>query len=112
VTSGAGASRRGSRPWCRHRRRGSARVARLVAAEAVGRRVVHAAAPEHERVHAHTHVRTLGLDALPDEHAGAVDVRLARHSTRLRADLVACQTMHFALFVHFALRSLLIASSL
>ena len=32
--------------------------------------VVHAAAAEHEAVHAHAQVLALGLETLPDEHAG------------------------------------------
>lgn len=43
------------------------------------------AGAEHEGIHAHAHVLPLGLDALPDEHAGALD---AAKGAGLRADLV------------------------
>lgn len=35
--------------------------------------VVGTAGAKHERVNAHAHVLTLGFDALPDEHAGALN---------------------------------------
>jgi hypothetical protein len=57
--------------------------------------IVRAAAAEHEGVHAHSHVASLRLDALPHEHACAVQ---AVHRTRLRTDLVACNIMGTANF--------------
>lgn len=54
----------------------------------VRRRVVHAATAEHERVHAHAHVRALRLDALPHEHAGALLGLWTRGSTGFRGDFV------------------------
>ena len=35
--------------------------------------IVDTAAAEHEAVHTHAQVLALGLEALPDEHAGALD---------------------------------------
>jgi len=46
--------------------------------------VVRAAGAEHEGVDAHAHVLALGLDALPHEHAGALD---AAKGAWLGADL-------------------------
>lgn len=43
------------------------------------------AGAEHEGIDAHAHVLPLGLDALPDEHTGALD---AAKGAGLRADLV------------------------
>ena len=47
--------------------------------------VVHAAAAEHEAVHAHAQVLALGLETLPDEHAGP---RHPGHLAWPRRDLV------------------------
>lgn len=50
--------------------------------------IVCAAAAEHEGVHAHPHMASLRLDALPNKHTCAVQ---AVYGTRLWADLVACK---------------------
>ena len=49
-------------------------------------RVVDAAGAEHEAVHAHAQVLALGLETLPDKHAGP---RHPRHLTWPRRDLVS-----------------------
>ena len=49
-------------------------------------RVVDTAGAEHEAVHAHAQVLTLGLETLPDKHAGP---RHPRHLAWPRGDLVA-----------------------
>lgn len=56
----------------------------------VRRRIVHAAAAEHERVHAHAHVRALRFDALPHEHARAFFRLWPGDSTGFRRDFVTC----------------------
>jgi hypothetical protein len=48
--------------------------------------IVCAAAAEHKRVDAHSHVASLRLDTLPNKHTRSVQ---AVHRTWLRADLVA-----------------------
>lgn len=53
-------------------------------------RIVHATAAEHERVHAHAHVRALRFDALPHEHARAFLGLWPGDSTGLRRDFVTC----------------------
>lgn len=50
--------------------------------------IVCAAAAEHKGVHAHPHMASLRLDALPNKHACAVQ---AVYGTWLWADLVACK---------------------
>lgn len=62
----------------------------------VRRRVVHAATAEHERVHAHAHVRALRLDALPHEHAGALLGLWTRGSTGFRGDFVTVTSIQRA----------------
>ena len=47
--------------------------------------VVHATAAKHEAVHAHAQVLALGLETLPDEHAGP---RHPGHLAWPRGDLV------------------------
>lgn len=65
-------------------------VMKIGRGDRVGRRVVHAAAAEHERVHAHADVRALGLDALPHEHAGALLGLRPGDSAGFRGDFVTC----------------------
>lgn len=65
-------------------------VERVYRAYRVRRRVMNAAAAEHEGVHAHAHVRAFGLDALPYEHARAFLALGAGHLAGLRTDLVTC----------------------
>lgn len=52
--------------------------------------IVCAAAAEHEGVHAHSHMASLRLDALPNKHACAFQ---AVYRTRLWADLVAVSSL-------------------
>ena len=59
---------------------------RKMVSDEVLARVVDAAGAEHEAVHAHAQVLALGLEALPDEHAGPGH---PRHLTWPRRDLVA-----------------------
>lgn len=56
----------------------------------VHRRVVNAATAEHEGIYAHTHVRPLGLDALPHKHARAFLALRTGHLAGLRSNFVTC----------------------
>lgn len=56
----------------------------------VHRRIVNATTAEHEGVHAYTHVRPLGLDALPHEHARALFALRTGHLAGLRSNFVTC----------------------
>ena len=56
----------------------------------VHRRVVNAATAEHEGIHAHTHVRPLGLDTLPHKHARAFLAVRTGHFTGFRSNFVTC----------------------
>lgn len=51
----------------------------------VGLVVVGTTGPEHESVHAHSHVHAVRLDALPHEHAHPF---LTLHTTRLLGKLI------------------------
>ena len=53
-------------------------------------RVVNATTAEHEGIHAHTHARPLGLDALPHEHARAFFALRTGHFAGFRGDFVTC----------------------
>lgn len=66
------------------------RVLLMRRGDRVRSRVVHATAAEHERVHAHAHVRPLRLDALPHEHARALLRIRPGDPAGLRGDLVTC----------------------
>lgn len=51
-------------------------------------RIVHTTAAEHERVHAHAHVRAFWFNALPHEHARAFFGLWPGDSTGFRGDFV------------------------
>jgi len=64
--------------------------------------VVRAAGAEHEGVDAHAHVPALGLDALPHEHAGALD---AAKGAWLGADLKVLAALQL-LYLRIALQAM------